>query len=381
MPTEVPSKSPSTILVVDDNDANRALAQGALEDEGYRVLLASGGAAAVETFSAEKPDCVLLDVRMPDVDGLTACRRIRELPGGEEIPIVFLTALRDVDTFDQTVSAGGDDFLTKPVNPGELVIRVKAALKLRQMRAELREHYELLRHQRDALMRVQLQKERLSAFVVHDLKNPVAAMDLHAQLLLREAGLSEHGIESVRTIRKEAQQLNRMILNLLDLAKGDEGKLVATVSTVRTEGLVSGVLAELSVTADARSVKLEAQVEVPEVRLDPELVRRVLVNLTENAIRHAPKRTAVVLSVLPAEHGGVELRVRDSGPGIPAEQRARVFDPFVRLDQQGESNPVSRGGRGLGLAFCKVAAEAHGGTIRVEEAQPGAVFVVTLPSA
>ena len=203
MPAETPSEEHlSTILVVDDNDANRALAQGALEDEGYRVLLASGGGSALELFSTEKPDCVLLDVRMPDVDGLTACRRIRELPGGDETPIVFLTALRDVETFDQAVAAGGDDFLTKPVNPAELVVRVRAALKLRQMRAELREHYELLRHQRDTLMRVQLQKERLSAFVVHDLKNPVSAMDLHAQLLLREAGLSAHGLESVRTIRK-----------------------------------------------------------------------------------------------------------------------------------------------------------------------------------
>jgi two-component system sensor histidine kinase/response regulator len=381
MPAETPSEEHlSTILVVDDNDANRALAQGALEDEGYRVLLASGGGSALELFSTEKPDCVLLDVRMPDVDGLTACRRIRELPGGDETPIVFLTALRDVETFDQAVAAGGDDFLTKPVNPAELVVRVRAALKLRQMRAELREHYELLRHQRDTLMRVQLQKERLSAFVVHDLKNPVSAMDLHAQLLLREAGLSAHGLESVRTIRKEAQQLTRMLLNLLDLAKGDEGKLVTNLSTVRADGLVTGVLDELSVTADARSVSLEADVQIQDVRLDPELFRRVLVNLAENAIRHAPKRTTVTVSAL-AARDSVEFRVRDTGAGIPVNQRARIFDPFVRLEHERDSNPVSRGGRGLGLAFCKIAIEAHGGAIRVEDGDPGAVFIVTLPAA
>lgn len=374
-----PPESSATVLVVDDNEANRVLAQGALEDEGYRVVLASGGAAAVESFAAAAPDCVLLDIRMPEVDGLTACRRIRALPGGAETPIVFLTALRDVDTFDEAVAAGGDDFLTKPVNPAELVVRVRAALKLRQMRAELREHYELLRHQRDALMRVQLQKERLSAFVVHDLKNPVAAMDLHAQLLLREAGLSEHGRESVRTIRKEALQLNRMLLNLLDLAKGDEGKLVARPVTVPTDGLVGSVIEELSVTADARAVRLHAELDVQELRIDQELIRRVLVNLTENAIRHAPRNTAVVLSVSAAGGGGVELRVRDSGPGIPKDQRDRVFDPFVRLGSQHESTSATRSGRGLGLAFCRVAVQAHGGTIRVEDASPGAAFVVTLP--
>jgi len=381
MPATAEASTPSTVLVVDDNDANRTLAQGALEDEGFRVLLASGGAAALEAFSAEKPDCVLLDVRMPDVDGLTTCRRLRELPGGDETPVVFLTALRDVDTFDQAVAAGGDDFLTKPVNPAELVIRVKAALKLRQMRAELREHYELLRHQRDALMRVQLQKERLSAFVVHDLKNPVSAMDLHAQLLLREAGLSDRGLESVRTIRKEAQQLNRMILNLLDLAKGDEGKLVVALTTVRANRLVEGVIEELSITASVRSVRLESEVTVEDIRVDAELVRRLLINLTENAIRHAPRDTVVLIGVCPAHHGRVELRVRDSGPGIPPDQRERVFDPFVRLDHERDSNPGSRGGRGLGLAFCKIAVEAHGGSIRVEDADPGAVFIVTLPAA
>ncbi len=203
---------PSRILVVDDNEANRTLAASTLEDEGYHVVLATGGVAAVEAVSRDAPDCVLLDVRMPDIDGFTACARIRELPRGAETPVIFLTALRDVDTFDRALMAGGDDFLTKPVRPAELVARVQIALKLRQMRGELREHYELLKHQRDDLLRVQLQKERLTAFLVHDLKNPVNSMDLHAQVLLRDPSLSESARASVTQIRSEARQLGRMIL-------------------------------------------------------------------------------------------------------------------------------------------------------------------------
>src|SRR5688572_28890061 len=103
------------ILVVDDNAQNRALAQAALEDEGYLVCLAASGQEGISAFTAERPDCVLLDVRMPDTDGFAACARIRELPGGADTPIVFLTALRDVDTFDRALHAGGDDLLTKPI--------------------------------------------------------------------------------------------------------------------------------------------------------------------------------------------------------------------------------------------------------------------------
>ena len=179
----------STILVVDDNAANRELARNTLEDEGYRVVLARGGAEGIAAFERERPDCIVLDVRMPEMDGFTACERIRALPGGVETPVLFLTALRDVDTFDRALRAGGDDFLTKPVRPTELLVRVQSALKLRRMSEELRGHYELLKRQRDDLLRLQLQKERLTAFVVHDLKNPVNSMDLHAQVLLRDKGL------------------------------------------------------------------------------------------------------------------------------------------------------------------------------------------------
>lgn len=181
-------KIAQVVLVVDDNVANRAVAQATLQDEGFVVVLAVDGNAGVAAFTASSPDCVLLDVRMPGTDGFTACRQIRALPGGAEVPVIFLTALRDVDTFDRALLAGGDDFVTKPVRPTELIVRVQTALKLRKAQAELREHYDLLKRQRDDLLRVQLQKERLMAFVVHDLKNPVNTLDLHAQVLQRHPG-------------------------------------------------------------------------------------------------------------------------------------------------------------------------------------------------
>ena len=139
----------ATVLVVDDNAPNRLLAQHALVDEGYRVVLASGGAEAIVAFEKHRPDCLVLDIRMPDMDGFEVCDGSGALPGGDETPVLFLTALRDVDAFDHAVRAGGHDFLTKPVRPGDLVLRVQSALKMRRLTAELRGHFELLKRQRD----------------------------------------------------------------------------------------------------------------------------------------------------------------------------------------------------------------------------------------
>src|SRR4051812_27596932 len=200
---------------------------------------------------------------MPGMDGFAVCARIRALPEARETPVVFLTALRDVDTFDQALRAGGDDFLTKPVRPTELVLRVQAALRLRRMNADLREHYDLVRRQRDDLMRLQLQKERLSAFVVHDLKNPVNALDLHAQLLLRNPALPESARDSVRHIRHEARSLLRLILNLLDISKSEQARLTTTQSRVEFEPLLRDICEAFELRATGNQVGFERQVDVP----------------------------------------------------------------------------------------------------------------------
>ncbi len=361
----------ATILVVDDNAENLALARATLEDDGYRVVLAAGGEQGIAAFERERPDCVLLDVRMPGTDGPTACERMRRLPGGQDVPIVFVTALRDVETFDRTVLAGGDDFLSKPFRPNELVARVQAALKLRRLAAERSELYAQVKHQREDLQRLQLQKEQLVAFLVHDLKNPVNAIALQTELVLRDRDGSERSKRAAEKIRDEGRALLRMITTLLDIARADEGRLVPEPRRLELEPLVGGVISELEIRAQSVGVRVIAQLEVAALSADPELVRRVLENLVENAIRHAPEGSEVrILSH--AVHGGVELRVQDAGPGVPVAQRERVFERFV----QHGSDKATRNNRGLGLAFCKLAVEAHGGRIWVEDGGPGAVFCV-----
>jgi two-component system sensor histidine kinase/response regulator len=371
----MPDVSSGRVLVVDDNEQNRLLAEGSLVDEGYEVVLAANGPDALSAFARQGFDCVLLDVRMPGMNGLEVCKQLRTLPRGAATSILFLTALRDIDTFEAAHHAGGDDFLTKPLSPAELVVRVRTALQLRRVDAENRDLVKTIRDQRDAMMRLQLQKEQLTAFLVHDLKNPVNALDMHAQLLLRNKTLSEGGKDSVRAIRHEAERLTQLIGNMLDISKGEAGELTLHPTEVDVLELVQAVSKEFGVRAASKELLLKLEVRSELVRADAGMLRRVLENLVDNAIRHAPHGSSVWLRSRRGE-AFLELEIADEGPGVPDPLKDAIFDRFT----QGDSGAVPRSNYGLGLAFCKLVVEAHGGSVCVADGAPGALFRVRLPA-
>jgi signal transduction histidine kinase len=166
-----------------------------------------------------------------------------------------------------------------------------------------------------------------------------------------------------------------MITNLLDISKADEGKLAPSIAALDAAALVRDVVQDLEALASRVGVKLVTDVATPELNGDRDLIGRVLANLIDNAIRHAPEGTEVRVAIAPAGKS-VELRVTDAGPGVPVELREVVFERF-----RSGSQTATRTNRGLGLAFCKLAVEAHGGRIWIEDASPGAVFCVRLGDA
>ena len=163
-------------------------------------------------------------------------------------------------------------------------------------------------------------------------------------------------------------------MNLLDLSKADEGRLSPTKSHVELAPLVADIVEAMQVRAAAGEVTLATQLGADALLGDPELVRRVLENLIDNAIRHAPEGTQVTIGATRTP-GHVELRIADAGSGVPADQRERLFDRFV------QGSTTAREGRGLGLAFCKIAVEAHGGAMWIEDAAPGAIFCARFDAA
>ncbi len=366
------------VLVVDDNETNRLLVEETLGPAGYEIVAAASGAEALERFESTRPDCVLLDVRMPGMDGFETIDRLRQLPEGQETPVLFLTALRDLDTFDRALREGGDDFLTKPIHPATLLARVATLVRIRHLDSKLRGLYGELRTQRDALTRAQLSKERLTAFLVHDLKSPIGVMGLHAGLIARDTSISGGTRESASAILRESRRMHQMVLNLLDISRGEEGRLEPKLDLVEIGPLTAEVVLALEATATDYEVSLARSLapDIGAARLDADLFRRVLENLVENGIRHA-RRNGTVQIVATSVEGAIELRVIDSGAGVPAEMRERVFDKYVQVDST--STSTSRGGRGLGLAFCRLAVEAHGGTISVDPDATQGTFVVRVP--
>lgn len=188
--------------------------------------------------------------------------------------------------------------------------------------------------------------------------------------------LSDSARESATQIRSEARQLTRIILNLLDLSKADAGQLAPRQSDVDLRPLVDEVLLELAVNAQSRSVSLRSSLDTERIHANEDLFRRTLTNLVENAIRYAPPKTAITVTATRFV-GGTELRIADAGSGIPPEMREKVFSRFMQVES--DERVVAHSGRGLGLTFCKLAVEAHGGRIWIEDGAPGVVFCMRLP--
>lgn len=368
-----------TILCIDDNEQNRMVLEGNLASAGYGVMLAESGKEGLEKFKQQTPDLVLLDVIMPGIDGFETCRQLRLLPNGADVPVVFLTALTDIDSHKEALAAGGDDLLTKPIHRTELLLRVRSMLWMRRLRSELRSGYNLISSQRDTLLVTQKKKDELASFLVHDLKNPIsnvltsAAMLLELPIVLNDKSalqLSNHILNAGRVIE-------RMIMNLLDINKSEDGMLIPKIAQADIPSLLDEIRKASEPLARFRGVELSSNIAngLRIAYVDASLVRRTLDNLIANALRFAPSKSHISVEAKALDEKNLEIRVRDEGPGIPNDQRERIFEKYVRLDK---NSPDLN--HGLGLTFCRAAVEVHGGRIWAESNTPkGACLCVTLP--
>jgi two-component system sensor histidine kinase KdpD len=212
--------------------------------------------------------------------------------------------------------------------------------------------------------------------VSHDLRTPLGVITgATSTLLADEAKLSpEARHDLLETAHEEAERLNRLVRNLLDMTRIASGALKPKKEWHPLDEIIGVALHRLDARLDGREVKVDLPPDLPPVPLDPVLIEQVLLNLLENALKYTPPGSALEISAR-SRPGAVDIALCDRGPGVPREERDHVFEKFYRLKRESAG-----GGAGLGLAICRGVVEAHGGKIWVEDREGGgSAFRLTLP--
>ena len=359
------------MLVVDDDGPSRRLLEGYLLGAGYDVLAAADGPTALALARDEPPDVILLDVMMPGMTGHEVCHALMQDPRTRLCQVMLVTALDSAPDRIEGLDVGADDYATKPVRREEFLAKVRALVRARCLLREIdRARGELAERNRELSL-----KKALAQSIVHDLKSPLAAILGNLELLAGRAGTDAAPL--VDRTRQGAQRMLKMILDLLDVESIEEGRLVPRIDPVDLVGLVRAAVVEHEGVARTRRIELVVVADGPAwAGADADLVRRVLDNLLSNALAHAPGGSRIEVGAATRPEG-VEITVSDHGSGVPRALREKVFEKYARVGSAGDGT-----NRGLGLTFCRLAIEAHGGSIWIEDAPGGgACFRAVLPAA
>jgi signal transduction histidine kinase len=361
------SATPPTLLIVDDTPSARLVLRSFFAPTCH-VLEAATGEEALRLAATEPVDLVLLDVVLPDLDGLTVARRIRALHPEAVLPILLVTAFVDRAQRLAGLEAGVDDFLAKPVDLGELELRVRGFLRSRALWMER----EALRR---ALLETDAKKDELAAILVHDLRNPLAGLLANLKLLEFEA-LTPDMKESVDGATAAADRIKTLIDDLLEVRGLEAGVLTAVRMRTAVRPLVEAVVRELAPVATAQGLSLAADpVDDLTVDLDADLVRRALANLVVNALRYAPDGDTVRVGAT-ADATTLTCTVRDRSTGLPASEASLLFGRFgaIELRRRGARHDI-----GLGLHLARLVAEAHGGHPLLAVDAEGTTLGIVLP--
>lgn len=363
------SKSVASIMVVDDTPANLRLLEDMLEEAGYRVLAFPRGDLALQAAAKSPPDLILLDILMPDMDGFEVCRHLKSDENTKDIPVLFISAVTDTENKVKAFSLGGVDFVTKPFQTEEVLARVKAHLELKGARDELRQAYEklhLLEQQRDSLVQM----------IVHDMRSPLTALAGNLELA-KMSSLPDDASSAIKRALVAARLLTTMMSSMLDVSRMEEQRLPLRLSQADLGEVIKAAISEVEVLKGDREVSVALPKGKVIIPCDPGVIRRVVQNLVNNALKFTDRRTGSVKVTVLNMEDRVRVSVKDNGPGIPREYHGRVFDKFFQVEARQKGQKYSTG---LGLTFCKLAVEAHGGSVGLEsEEGKGSTFWFELP--
>ncbi len=356
----------ASILLVDDNTNNLGVLYRYLDDEGFTVLVSQDGERAIRLAREQKPDLILLDVMLPGMSGFETCEALKADPVTADIPVIFISALTDVQDKIRGFKAGGVDYVTKPFQQEEVLARINAHVTIKR--------------QREELDRLNATKDRLFSVIGHDLRGPFMGL-LGALELLRDSSEDldpETTHDLIANLYESAETTYNLLENLLEWSRSQQHVVDMNRRHVNVSGLVTDTVHLFQ--PGARQKGIRVSVDVPghlTAFADRDMIGTVLRNLINNAVKFTPTGGSVTISG--RERGRlVEIELRDTGVGISPEDRDALFDLGRSVTRSGTGGEK---GSGLGLLLAHDYVVRHGGTIDVESNPgDGTCFRVTLPA-
>ena len=381
-----------TILVIDDNLTNIQVLFEILSGVGHRVAVAKSADSALEKLQTFLPDLILLDVMMPGVDGFEMCRQLKAWDYTQNIPIIFITALSDTEDKVQGFRLGAVDYITKPIQREEVLVRVGVHLQLydlqRNLEHQVAERTAQLQQAKELAEVASQTKSEFLAIMSHEIRTPLNAISGLTDVLLNSV-LEDSHKDFLQLIKDNSANLLRLFNDILDLSTLDTKDLKIHTQLLNLDFLGCQLCRSFASQAQAKNIQLSftLDADLPLEIVGAELqIQRVLQHLLSNAVKFTPKDTSkgeISLQICQATTS-IEpfpltlcFKVQDRGIGIAPEDQSRVFQPFTQVDS---SSTRQYEGTGLGLSLCQKLVELMGGEIGVESSLgKGSTFWFTLP--
>jgi signal transduction histidine kinase len=368
----------NNILIVDDTLPNLRLLSKMLRKQGYKVRGAPNGTMALSAAQLAPPDLILLDIHMPDINGYEVCQRLKANEETRDIPIIFISALSEVLDKVKAFSVGGVDYITKPFQVEEVLVRVKTHLAMRDLQKKLQETNNTLMEANSSLT---ASNEELDAFaytVAHDLKNPLATIVSVSDYLLEEYAEEKSSdkrlwlfMESIKDTGMEGIGIIDELLLLATVRKGD-----VELGAVDMEKAITNVQRRLGHILEKYKAEYILPDKWPTALGYGPWLEEVWINYITNALKYGGQPPHFELGATPQADGSIRFWIDDNGEGLSAEAQKAIFTEFTRLSQ------LRAEGHGLGLPIVKRIIEKLEGTVGVEsEVGKGCLFYFELPQA
>lgn len=362
-----------TILVVDDTEDNLDLLEFALKRKPVHMLRATSGKECLSLAVQHRPDVILLDIQMPEMDGFETLKRLRASRSTSSIPVIFLTAQKkDPSSIEHGLSLGAEEYLTKPIDIDELLVRTRWLVRLKKMEAEL-----------------ERTKSDFTAMLIHDLRSPIGGiksiLELLQEPLVKKLPIQDIHRELLSSAEEAAVHVLQLINDMLDLSKFEAGKMTLLRTRVQLKDIVEAVIKQLGAQLRQKGIDIKTFFgeDLPPIVADVHKVEQVFSNILSNAIKFTPARGRILISVEKKEKKSadeplfIQASLSNEGPGILPEELPTIFE---RYKQGAAAQKIPAKSTGLGLAICKLIVEAHGGSIAAEST-PGKLttFRFSLP--